>query len=151
MVVTESSHCCQTLLLSSQHLFQVFLKSGAHPLGELVDYVIRIEFQARGSPHAHTILWIKDAPKLNINTDEEVCTFTDQYVKCNIPDDEELAQLVCRRHGKCCFHYPWPPSLEAVANFPALHCCSISKKEAEQLVKGITAVRKVLDNKDTPA
>ena len=37
-------------------------------LGELVDYAIRIEFQARGSPHAHTILWIKDAPKLNVDT-----------------------------------------------------------------------------------
>ena len=53
--------------------FQLFLKSTAHPLGEPVDYVIRIEFQARGSPHAHTILWIKDAPKLNVNNDEEVC------------------------------------------------------------------------------
>ena len=38
--------------------FHVFLKSNAHPLGELVDYVIRIEFQTKGSPHAHTILWI---------------------------------------------------------------------------------------------
>ena len=36
--------------------FQIFLKSKAHPLGELVDYAIRIEFQVRGSPHAHTIL-----------------------------------------------------------------------------------------------
>ena len=104
--------------------FQVFLKSSAHPLGELVDYAIRIEFQARGSPHAHTILWIKDAPKLNVDTDEDVCTFIDQYVKCNIPD-EELAQLVskvqkhghsatCRRDGKCHFHYPRPPSPETV-------------------------------------
>ena len=41
--------------------FQIFLKSKAHPLGELEDYAIRIEFQARGSPHAHTILWIKVA------------------------------------------------------------------------------------------
>ena len=74
--------------------FQVFLKNSAHPLGELVDYAIRIEFQARGSPHAHTILCIKDAPKLNVDTDEDVYTFIDQYVKCNIPDDGELAQLV---------------------------------------------------------
>ena len=140
--------------------FQVFLKSGAHPLGELVDYAIRIEFQARGSPHAHTILWIKDAPKLNINTDEEVCIFIDQYVKCNIPDDEELAQLVskvqkhrhsatCRRHGKCCFHYPRPPSLEtAIARQST--AATYPEEEAEQLVKALTAVRKVLDNKDTP-
>ena len=94
-------------------------------LGELVDYAIRMEFQARDSPHVHTILWIKDAPKLNISTDEEMGVFIDQYVMCNIPDDEELARLVsevqkhrhsatCRRHGKCRFHYPWPPSLETV-------------------------------------
>ena len=38
------------------NFFQIFLKSTAHPLGEQVDYAIRIEFQARGSPHAHTIL-----------------------------------------------------------------------------------------------
>ena len=32
---------------------QEFLKSTAKPLGEIVDHDIRIEFQARGSPHAH--------------------------------------------------------------------------------------------------
>ena len=60
--VTAASHFQYRL----NTFFQVFLKSAAHPLGELVDYAIRMEFQARGSPHAHTILWIKDAPKLNI-------------------------------------------------------------------------------------
>ena len=44
--------------------FQTFLKSPAHPLGESINYAIQIEFQARGSPHAHTILWIKDSPSL---------------------------------------------------------------------------------------
>ena len=116
--------------------FQVFLKSTAHPLGELVDSAIRIEFQARGS-HAHTILGIKDAPKLSINTDKEVCSFIDQYVKCNIPDDEESSQLVskvqkhrhsatCRRHGKCQFHYPRPPSPDSDCS--SVHCCHISRR-----------------------
>ena len=43
--------------------FTDFLKSDAHPMGELQDYAIRIEFQ-RGSPHAHCVLWIKNAPKI---------------------------------------------------------------------------------------
>ena len=101
--------------------FHVFLKNKAHPLGELVDYAIRIEFQARGSPHAHTILWIRDAPKLGVQDDEEVCKFIDRYVHSNVPEDEEMAELVtklqkhkhsatCRRHGSCKFHYPRPPS-----------------------------------------
>ena len=33
-----------------QTFFQTFLKSRAHPIGELVDYAIRIEFQARDRP-----------------------------------------------------------------------------------------------------
>ena len=130
--------------------FQVFLKSSAHTLGELVDYTIRIEFQARGSPHAHTILWIKDAPKLNVDTDD-VCTFIDQYVKCNIPDDEELAQLVskvqkhrhsaiCRRHGKCRFHYSRPPSLETVIARQST-AAAYPEEQAEQAVKPLAAVR----------
>ena len=41
-----------------------FLKSSSKSIGEVVEYVIRIEFQARGIPHAHTLIWIKDAPKL---------------------------------------------------------------------------------------
>ena len=39
--------------------FYDFLKSNAHPLG---DYGLRIEFQARGSPHAHCVIWVKNAP-----------------------------------------------------------------------------------------
>ena len=35
--------------------FSLFLKSSANPLGKVTDYFIRIEFQARGSPHAHTL------------------------------------------------------------------------------------------------
>ena len=37
-------------------LFQDFLKSTAKPLDEIADYAIRIEFQARGSPHAHCVI-----------------------------------------------------------------------------------------------
>ena len=48
-----------------QTFFQTFLRSHAQPIGELVDYAIRIEFQARGSTHAHTILWIEDYSKLD--------------------------------------------------------------------------------------
>jgi len=52
-------------------------------LGEIVDYAIRVEFQARGSPNAHCLLWVKDAPKYGVDTDEDICAFIDQYVMCN--------------------------------------------------------------------
>ena len=59
-----------------------FLKSKAHPLGEITDYTIRIEFQQR---HAHSVLWVKDAPKYGVNDDSEVCQFIDKYITCSIP------------------------------------------------------------------
>ena len=76
--------------------FREFIGRKANPIGELQDYMIRIEFQARGSPDAHTILWIKDAPKLDVNTDEEVISFIDKYQTCVIPDEEntDLRKLV---------------------------------------------------------
>ena len=43
--------------------FNDFLKSTAKPLGEIVDFAIRIEFQAHGSPHAHTVIWVKGTMK----------------------------------------------------------------------------------------
>ena len=98
-----------------------FLKSKAMPIGEVVDFMIRIEFQARGSPHAHTIVWIKDAPKFGTDRVEDVVEFIDKYQTCAIPDnDQELHDLVqlqshvhsssCMRKGSCHFHIPKLPS-----------------------------------------
>jgi len=46
-----------------------------------VDFGIRIEFQARDSPHAaaHCVI-VKDAPKFGINEDSEVCSFIEKYI-----------------------------------------------------------------------
>ena len=74
--------------------FQKFLKSCTNPLGKLTDYAIRIEFQARGSPHAHTLLWIEGAPKYGVDDNQVVCDFIDQHVTCKIPSDEELKDMV---------------------------------------------------------
>lgn len=102
--------------------FTDFLKSNAHTLGEIVYYDIRIEFQARGSPHAHCVIWVKDAPKYGIDDDNDVCAFIDEYISCSIPSKEgklkELVQLLqqhkhssyCQRHNSCRFSFPKPPS-----------------------------------------
>ena len=88
-------------------LFQGFLKSNAKPLGEIADYAIRIEFQARGSPHAHCVIWVKDAPKHRESSDSEVCDFIDKYVSCALPaDDCKLRELVSllqqHKHSSYC-------------------------------------------------
>ena len=76
-------------------LFQTFLKSKANPLGQIVDYAIRIEFQARGSPHAHCVIRVKDAPQYGVDDDSVVCDFIDQYITCELPaEDCKLKELV---------------------------------------------------------
>ena len=44
-----------------QHLFSDVLLTDNCPIGKVTKYFYRIEFQQRGSPHLHAILWIKDA------------------------------------------------------------------------------------------
>ncbi|KAG2204683.1 hypothetical protein INT47_011978 [Mucor saturninus] len=58
---------------------------------ELLDYYYRIEFQARGSPHVHMLVWIKDAPIYTPEPDNEadVCKFLGSIISCKIYDAEE--------------------------------------------------------------
>ena len=65
--------------------FSEYLLSDAHPPGHITDYVIKIEFQMRGSPHAHCLLWVKDAPKIDKDPEDIVCPFIDKYITAVIP------------------------------------------------------------------
>lgn len=51
------------------HRFKAFLnyiKSNDQVLGgKLIHHWYRVEFQVRGSPHIHMIVWIKDAPQFD--------------------------------------------------------------------------------------
>ena len=65
--------------------FSEYLLNDTHPLGHTTDYVIKIKFQMRGSPHAHCLLWVKDAPKINKDPDDVMCAFIDRYITAVIP------------------------------------------------------------------
>ena len=39
----------------------------------------------RGSPYAHCLLWVKDAPKIDKDPDDVVCAFIDKYITAVIP------------------------------------------------------------------
>ena len=130
--------------------FSEFLKGPAMPLGEIVDYGIGIEFQCRGSPHAHCVLWIKDAPKYEHDDLGAVCKFIDQYITCAIPEDGKLKDLVlllqqhrhssyCKRNRSCRFSFPQPPSSETLIAEPC--------ESASDALDTLSKVRKVLSNK----
>ncbi|KAJ8049970.1 hypothetical protein HOLleu_02958 [Holothuria leucospilota] len=107
------------------HRLQVFindvLKSELHPIGKIIDSFVRIEFQHRGSPHAHILFWIENAPNINNNTVQQVTKFVDKYISCtdNVNTNcQPMLQLqqhkhskTCRKGGKpiCRFGFPKPP------------------------------------------
>ena len=114
------------------------------PLGKVNDFVVKIEFQARGSPHAHILLWIDGAPVLGIDDDDVVCEFVDRFCVGRIltewtsaPEDftlEELKALVervqmhkhnpmCRasKKHKCRHSFPKIPSFKTIVTRPELH------------------------------
>uniref|UniRef100_A0A1X7VL24 Helitron helicase-like domain-containing protein n=1 Tax=Amphimedon queenslandica TaxID=400682 RepID=A0A1X7VL24_AMPQE len=60
------------------------------------DYAVRVEFQLRGSLHAHCVLWIKDAPKFGVDPGEKVCEFIDKYISCKVPSEEGQLQILVK-------------------------------------------------------
>lgn len=81
------------------------------PLGETQYYAMRVEFQVRGSPHIHSFLWTKDAPKLNSENKQMYIQHIDTKLSAELPNenDIELFELVktdyLHRHSKTCRKY----------------------------------------------
>ena len=115
--------------------FSEYLLSDTHPLGHITDYVIKINFQMRGSHHAHCLLWVKDAPKIDKDSDDVVCAFIDKYITAVIPpltsENEHQIQLMdnlqkythseyCHKNKSCCFGFPKPPATKTHISRPPL-------------------------------
>ncbi|XP_062602075.1 uncharacterized protein LOC134263710 [Saccostrea cucullata] len=115
-----------------EHRFHVFqtevIFSPSEPIGKVSDFFQRVEFQQRGSPHMHCLYWIENAPKLEEDGEDAVCSFINKYVSCAVPSEEEdleLREIVlavqqhskkhsksCRKKGTDCrFNFPRPPSV----------------------------------------
>ena len=73
----------------SKELFRV-LRSEVFPLGKLTDFYMRKEFQQRGSPHVHSLLWIENAPKYGISPLNEVIEFIDRTITCILLNTDSL-------------------------------------------------------------
>lgn len=59
-----------------------FLLSKGEPLGPISDWFYRVEYQQRGSPHIHMLIWIENAPKFGEDSDSKVTSFTDKIITC---------------------------------------------------------------------
>ena len=85
---------------------------------------MRIEFQHRGSPHVHSLLWIQNSPKYQIASVDEIVKFIDNTITCKLPSSESVLnesdiQLQQHKHTHTCykkkgirhcrFGIPYPP------------------------------------------
>ena len=63
------------------------------PLGKIKHYAISVEFQARGSPHIHSLVWFIGAPILSTTSEDAYAAFIDNIIKCEFPNPQERPQL----------------------------------------------------------
>ena len=53
-----------------------------------VDHYYWKEFQIRGAPHYHIVLWTRDSPVLGRDSPEKVLPFIQERITCHIPDNK---------------------------------------------------------------
>ena len=131
-----------------QEFLNIILKSNCEPIGKLRDFFYRVEFQQRGSPHIHMLVWIDNAPSLEKNSEEEIVQFVDKYLTCSV-NDEETAHLVelqthkhsrtCRKKGKaiCRFGFPLPPLPQTRLLYPLEEDVDQFKKKYSELQRAM--------------
>ncbi|TKS65455.1 ATP-dependent DNA helicase PIF1 [Collichthys lucidus] len=117
-------------------LYRDLILSPAEPLGKVVDYFYRLEFQHRGSPHIHCLLWVDGAPVFEEDGDQTICDFVSKYISAQLPDPDtqpELykkvteVQIHSKNHSRTCFKsassgcrfgFPKPPCRKTMITRP---------------------------------
>ena len=86
-----------------QQFMKIILKSEHSPIGKITDYFYRVEFQQRGSPHIHILIWIENAPTYKQDSNEDIVNYIDKYVSCaNVTELKDLIDLQMHKHAKTC-------------------------------------------------
>ena len=99
-----------------QHKVETFFKdvllSNANPIGKIVYYALRIEFQMRGSPHLHSLIWTSDCPELKDGSEEAYIRYIDDHVQGNLQNREndskfhDLVKMYQKHtHSRSCKKY----------------------------------------------
>jgi len=74
-------------------LFKTIIQGAARPFGKVADFWYRIEFQARGTPHAHILLWLFKKMRegsVEFNDDDDISPEFRKYIEktfsCTLPE-----------------------------------------------------------------
>ena len=77
-------------------------------LGKVEHLYWKKEYQARGAPHYHVLLWIGDAPVIGQDDPDRVLAWIQERITCHFPDkesDPELHRLVTQYQTHKCSAY----------------------------------------------
>ncbi|CEP17045.1 hypothetical protein [Parasitella parasitica] len=89
LIQSDPSTCAQYFDHRFRELKKTWLSSyGPFNGFEMIEYFFRVEFQHRGSPHIHMLVWLDDAPTYDANAsgldnEVEVCRFIDNLISCS--------------------------------------------------------------------
>ena len=131
LIQSDPVTCARHFDYQVSQFLRNFLMSSLAPLGKIADWFYRVEYQQRGSPHIHMLIWLEDAPVFGVDSDDKVIAFIDKIISCEKPTNKpELLKLVNRqihRHSQTCqkksktecrFNYPQPPMSSAKILYP---------------------------------
>ena len=82
LINSDPVTCARHFDYSIQYFFTDFIKNDASPFGKLADFWYRIEFQHRGSPHMHCLLWIANAPRYGVDDTQDVINHIHSIISC---------------------------------------------------------------------
>lgn len=89
-----------------KNLFNAFLdfvRSSDNPIGKVLHYFWREEYQQRGMIHFHCLFWIEGGPLLGASSQEEIAKFILQYATCKLPN-KNISPLLYERVNACQRH-----------------------------------------------
>ena len=131
LIQSDPVTCARHFDYQINQFIQNFLLSTEAPLGKIADWFYRVEYQQRGSPHIHMLIWLENAPTFGEDFDGDVVSFIDKIITCEKPDgNPDLLALVnrqvhrhsdtCRKKSKsvCRFNYPQPPMRSTKILYP---------------------------------
>ena len=131
LIQSDPVTCARHFDYQINQFIQNFLLSTEAPLGKIADWFYRVEYQQRGSPHIHMLIWLENAPTFGEDFDGDVVSFIDKIITCEKPNDNpDLLALVnrqvhrhshtCRKKSKsvCRFNYPQPPMRSTKILYP---------------------------------
>ncbi|XP_050303800.1 uncharacterized protein LOC126741439 [Anthonomus grandis grandis] len=120
------------------HRFKLLFKhmksaNGPFKMNPIEHHYYRVEFQHRGSPHVHGLLWLSNAPKLSVTPEsfKECADFANKYITCqsDLESVRDIIQFNTHHHSKSCqkdvkgykvcrYHIPYLPMDESIILMP---------------------------------